>query len=88
MGQRVWLCINKMGATRENILPYAPIADIIRENSGKRVTDDAVKRSAQVLEELCQKIMLKANMIAENAGRKTVKDKDILLAYRQIKGGF
>lgn len=77
-----------MGATRENILPYAPIAEIIRENSGKRVTDEATKRAAQVLEELCHKIMMKANMLAENAGRKTVKDKDILLAYRQIKGGY
>lgn len=73
-------------AKRQNILPFAPLGKLIQDASGKRVSKDAKETSARILEELTAKIIHKANLLAENAGRKTIKDKDIYLAYQQLKG--
>lgn len=71
---------------RENIIPYAPIGALIQEATGKRVSKDAKVEGAKILEEVTQKIIHKANLLSENSGRKTIKSKDILLAFNQVKG--
>ncbi|MCA9459066.1 MAG: NFYB/HAP3 family transcription factor subunit [Nanoarchaeota archaeon] len=73
-------------AKRENILPFAPVGKLIQEASGKRVSKDARVTATQILEEIVAKIIHKANLLAENSGRKTIKAKDINLAFNQIKG--
>lgn len=73
-------------AKRENILPYAPLGALIQEATGKRVSKDAKSAAAQILEGVTEKIIKKANLLAEHSGRKTVKAKDIALAYHQVKG--
>lgn len=73
-------------AKRENILPYAPIGTLIQDATGKRVSKDAKQTGAQILEELTQKIIHKAKLLSENSNRKTVKGKDIMLAYQQLRG--
>ncbi len=73
-------------AKRENILPYAPIGKIIQENTGKRVSKNAKIATAELLDDLTEKVIRKANLIAEHSGRKTIKAKDLTLAYNQIKG--
>ena len=73
-------------AKRENILPFSPLGDLIAEATGKRVGKDAKEVAAQILEELTEKIVKKAVLLAEHSGRKTVKAKDISLAYAQLKG--
>lgn len=75
-------------AKRENILPYAPIGEIISETSGKRVSKNAKQEAEKLLEELTEKIILKANLLAQNSNRITIKAKDINLAYNQLKGGL
>ncbi|MFW6233701.1 MAG: histone family protein [Nanoarchaeota archaeon] len=75
-------------AKRENILPYAPIGNLISKNTGKRVSKEARKTATQILEELTQRIIKKAVLLAENSGRKTLQEKDILLAFNQLKGGL
>lgn len=75
-------------AKRENVLPYAPIGALIQEASGKRVSRDAKKVSAQILEDVTQRIIYKAKLIAEHSNRKTIKAKDIMLAYNQEKGNL
>lgn len=70
---------------RENILPYAPIGALIQEATGKRVSKDAKKTGAQILEGVSEKIVYKAKLIAEHSNRTTIKGKDIILAYNQIK---
>ena len=72
-------------AKRENILPYAPLGSIIHEATGKRVSKDAKKISGQLMEDLTEQVVRRANLIAEHSGRKTVRGKDILLAYSQLK---
>lgn len=72
-------------AKRENILPYAPLGTLIQDATGKRVGKDAKITAAQILEEVTQIIIKKANLLAEHSGRKTIKSKDINLAYQQVK---
>lgn len=72
-------------AKRENILPYAPLGEIIHEATGKRVSKDAKVASEKILDEAAGKIIHKATLLAENSGRKTIKAKDITLAYQQVK---
>ncbi|MCA9486501.1 MAG: NFYB/HAP3 family transcription factor subunit [Candidatus Woesearchaeota archaeon] len=74
-----------MPRSRENLLPYSILGEIIQEAAGKRVSRDAREGAAQILEELAAKIVRKAVLLSENAGRKTLKAKDIQLAYQQIK---
>jgi histone H3/H4 len=73
-------------AKRENTLPFAPIGQIIHDATGKRISQEAKKTGAQILEDVTEKIIHKANLLAEHSGRKTIQAKDILLAYNQIKG--
>lgn len=72
---------------RKNILPYAPLGNLIQEATGKRVSKDAKITASQILEELTEKIIYKANLLADHSRRKTLKKRDINLAYNQIKGG-
>ena len=72
-------------AKRENILPYSPLGDLIADATGKRVAKDAKVTAAAILEEVTEKIVKKANLLAEHSGRKTIKSKDIALAYNQVK---
>ena len=75
-------------AKRDNILPNAPLGVLIKNATGKRVTLSAKKTANLILEELVDKIMKKAILLAENSGRKTIKAKDISLAFTQLKGGL
>ena len=73
-------------AKRENILPYAVLGQLIGEATGKRVSDTARVAAERILDELTEKIMKKAILLADHSGRKTVKSKDIALAYKQVRG--
>jgi histone H3/H4 len=73
---------------RENILPFSPLGDLMADNTGKRISADAKKTAAKILEDLTERIIHKANLLAENSGRKTIKAKDLTLAYKQLGGLF
>ena len=73
---------------RENILPFAPIGALIAENTNKRVAKDARITAANLLEDLTEKIMNKAILLAEHSGRKTIKAKDITLAFKQLGSNY
>ena len=75
-------------AKRENILPFSPLGSLIQEATGKRVGKDAKEVSAKILEELTEKMMKKAVLLADHSGRKTIKAKDIILSFSQLKGGL
>lgn len=71
---------------RSNVLPYSPVGKIIQDATGKRVSKDAKETATKILEEITEKVVHKANLLAEHSGRKTIKDKDIELAFMQLKG--
>jgi histone H3/H4 len=65
-------------------LPIAPVEKILKK-SNMRISDDAVKEFATLLEEITSDLAAEAAVIAKSEGRKTVLDEDILKARRKIE---
>jgi len=65
-------------------LPLAPVEKILKK-SNMRISDDAVKEFAILLEELTADIAAEAAAIAKSKGRKTVLVEDVTEARRKIK---
>lgn len=65
-------------------LPMAPVERILKR-SNMRVSDEAVKEFALVLEELVADVAAEAVSIAKRNGRKTVILEDVIEARRKIK---
>jgi len=65
-------------------LPLASVEKILKK-TGMRVSNEAVKEFAQLLEETIADISAEAVAIAKSEGRKTVTAKDVLAAKKKIK---
>lgn len=65
-------------------LPEAAVDRVIRKGGGLRVSEDAAKELAEVLEEHGIKISQQAAMFAKHAKRKTVTAEDIRLAAKNM----
>ncbi|MHA1951642.1 MAG: histone family protein [Candidatus Thorarchaeota archaeon] len=72
-------------ARKDRIIPVAPIDRLIRESGAGRVSDKGAEELARILEETGKIISKRAFALTEHAGRKTITDKDIKLAYEQWK---
>jgi histone H3/H4 len=66
-------------------VPIVPIGRIIKNAGAFRVSEDAKKALAKVLEELGEDISRQALLLTKHAGRVTVKASDIELAVKEIK---
>ncbi|MHA1506595.1 MAG: histone family protein [Candidatus Asgardarchaeia archaeon] len=66
----------------ERNIPIAPLDRLIRKANAERVSEKAAAALGEILEELGLEIAKRARELAEFAGRKTVTDKDIRLAYK------
>ncbi len=64
-------------------IPLATADRLIRKAGAKRVSEDAAKALAEVLEEYALAVASEAVKLAEHAGRRTVRDEDIRLASRR-----
>ena len=67
-------------------LPTASVEKLIRKAGAYRVSKGAAKELGSHLEKKATKIAREAVMLAEHAGRKTVKAEDISLARMRISG--
>lgn len=66
------------------ILPKAPVERLIRNSGAERVSDDAARKLAEVLERIGHKVSEQAKKYAIHAGRKTVIGQDIKLASEEL----
>ncbi len=64
-------------------LPIAPVTRLMRNAGAERVSEDASKELAEVIEEYGEKVARNAVSLAEHVGRKTVKKEDITEAIRK-----
>ena len=59
--------------------------ELLREAGADRVSEDASKKLAELLEDNAKQILLKAKVYAKHAGRRHVTKKDIQLAFKHLK---
>ena len=64
-------------------LPLAPVEKILKK-ANMRISDDAVKEFAILLEEITADVASEAAAIAKSRGRKTVLAEDVATARRKI----
>lgn len=67
---------------KDRIIPVAPIDRLIRQTGADRVSDKGAERLAQILEEIGESLAQRAHELTVHAGRKTITDKDMELAYK------
>ena len=66
-------------------LPTAPVVRIIRKSGATRVSGDAAKALAGIMEEYAGMVAREAMKLATHAGRKTVTKEDITMAAEILK---
>jgi len=65
------------------ILPLRPVERIIKKARAKRISPDAVKALGSILEKCGAEISDRAIDLAMHMSRETVKERDIVLAFKQ-----
>ena len=66
-------------------LPHYTVERVLRRAGAKRVSKAAVKVFAEWMEKVTRDLATEAGKIAEHSSRKTIIEKDILLAEKRIK---
>ena len=64
-------------------IPLATVDRLMRRAGAKRVSEDAARAMAEVVEERAIVIATEAVKLAEHAGRRTVRDVDVRLASKR-----
>ena len=65
-----------------SLIPKAPIAKLMQQAGGKRISDESVEELVHYLISFGAKIGERALAIAQHAGRKTVQAGDIRIALK------
>ena len=66
-------------------LPLAPIERIIKETTNLLVSESASEELRDILYQIAEEISLDAAELAVFSKRKTIKDRDIALAYKTLR---
>ncbi len=66
----------------KKLLPLAAMEKILKMGGAERVSDKAKLALKNLLEDIAEDIAVQAVKLANHAGRKTVKDRDIKLAAK------
>ena len=66
------------------ILPLAPLERLMKESGATRVSEDAKIELALHLQQTAEKFASIASQVATHAKRKTIKERDIVLAKKSF----
>ncbi|MCB9362727.1 histone family protein [Candidatus Woesearchaeota archaeon] len=69
---------------RNDPLPEAPFERILKNNGARRVSQGAALALRKMTQEHGESIIKEAQMYAEHAGRRTITEKDIRLAVKNV----
>ena len=67
----------------KRLIPLAAMEKILKNSGADRVSDKAKDALKNIIEEVANKISVNAIKLANHAGRKTIKARDIKLAAKQ-----
>lgn len=67
-------------------IPFATINRLMKEYSGQRISGSAVMEMINLTNDYIEKVSTTAASIAKNAGRKTIKKRDIEVSAEEIHG--
>ncbi|MEM1634509.1 MAG: histone family protein [Nanopusillaceae archaeon] len=73
-------------AKRVTPIPIAPLYRILRRAGASRVSEDAKRTFVDAIVEIADKIAARAVEFAKHAGRKTIQEEDVKMAYKELKG--
>ncbi|MEM0379511.1 MAG: histone family protein [Nanopusillaceae archaeon] len=73
-------------AKRVTPIPIAPLYRILRRAGASRVSEDAKRTFVDSIVEIADKIAARAVEFAKHAGRKTIQEEDVKMAYKELKG--
>ncbi|MFW9922049.1 MAG: histone family protein [Candidatus Thorarchaeota archaeon] len=66
-------------------IPLAPIERVIKETTNMLVSESAALEMREVIVEIAEQIAMDAADLAIFSKRKTIKDRDIALAYKNLR---
>ncbi len=69
----------------KKMLPLAAMERVLKSLGAERVSDKAKEMLKKEVEKIVEKIAESAVRLSRHAGRKTVKEEDIVLAYKNFK---
>ena len=64
------------------MFPKLTIKKLLEENSNCKISNEAIVETIKYLENKCEKIIKKAELLANNSNRITIKKKDLELAVK------
>lgn len=70
---------------RANIVPLAAMEKILKNTGADRVSDPAKDAMREIVEEFSEDVAKQAILFSKHAGRKTIKESDVKLAWKFLK---
>jgi histone H3/H4 len=65
-------------------LTLAPVRRLFKKVGAKRISDDAAKELAKIIDEKSKLVIVEAKRLSEHSGRRTIMKRDIKLARKNL----
>lgn len=68
---------------KREILPLAAMEKLLKKAGANRVSEEAKEALREFLEDIAQKVSIRAITFSEHSGRRTIKKEDVKLASKE-----